>query len=491
MSDFPSINTGETGSTRTFTQVFADEFDEDGPGPGPNFVYDTLDDALNRTGNSGQETDGTLVPLDEDGDPIRTRSVEGKRWAAYTNGPNDEFVFRRDGLLYVGGKVENKTDPTRRNVQRAGQDYNWNEITPYAPYMVQMLRHNEPNGALDENGNNIKVVDFENSPGIAMSPGHFIEMRLSVEQMRTESYRMSLWLTPDPPNESDMYDDDPRNGVEIDIFEIENAGPGYHGNNRIQCKCLGGLAGKTEPQNGGNIDLFDHDIDITTGFFTVGLLWLRTGLYWYVNGKEVIRELALVPYVDMVLSLTRELNSGTKDVAEFPDDVIEDGPHQPYDYGLYGFHSYPHLDRIDECFGRVDYLRIWSVDGENAVFRGANSQGDSGGAQDATPVTGVVTQSAVDTTQGIRFAPGLVAGEHRYELKDPSLANTGTFNYSDYGADAILISGERGPTLRLQVSAVEDNTSRVVTFELDDIETLEPVVITFENVDPDGNYESA
>ena len=471
MSDFPSINSGETGSTRTFTQVFADEFDEDGPGPGPNFVYDTLDDALNRTGNGD---------MDNDGNPDDGRSVEGKRWAAYTNGPNDEFVFRRDGLLYVGGKAEARTDPTSENYTHNGIAYNWRDVTPYAPYMVQSVRK-------FDNDLGRHVVDFENSPGIAMSPGHFVEMRMSVEQMRTEGYRVSLWLTPDPPNESLMYDDDPANGVELDIFEIENWASGGYGSNRMQCKVLAGLAGNTRPQGGGNIDMSDHDIDITQGFFTVGCMWLSTGIYWYVNGKEVIRELELVPQVDMLLSLTRELNAGVKDNPSSPEDIPSNGILRQEDVGLFNVSAFPHLDRIDEDFARFDYLRIWSVDGENATFRGANSQGDSGGAQDATPVT----QNAVDTTQGIRFSQGLVAGEHRYELKDPTLANTGTFNYSDYGADAILISGERGPTLRLQVSAVENDTSRVVTFELDDIETLEPVIITFENVDPDGNYESA
>ena len=275
------------GHSLTYKQVFGDEFDVDGAGPGDNFTYDLLDDALNRTGNSGQDEFGN----------VSASSVPGKRWAAWTNGNNDNFVYRSGGHLYIGGAVENTPDPTRENYTHGGVNYNWANIKAYAPYMVQWGREYS-------NAAGGHVTDTS-TPDMWFGPGHFVEIRISVEQMKIPGFRVSLWLTPIIPNESNAYDSDASNGVEVDILEIENWINGsisnMYGVNRVQSKVLGGAAGSTIDQGGGNIDASAQNIAV--GFHTFGLLWLDSGLYWYIDGVESIRDVDRVPQSNHFLSL--------------------------------------------------------------------------------------------------------------------------------------------------------------------------------------------
>ena len=69
--------------------------------------------------------------------------------------------------------------------------------------------------------------------------------------------------------------------------------------------------------------------------------------------------------------------------------------------------------------------------------------------------------------QGIRFSQGTTSGRHVYSLEDRTLADTGRFVWDDYGADATLVSGERGPDLHLDVSSVTAARSRMVRWEPD------------------------
>ena len=86
----------------------------------------------------------------------------------------------------------------------------------------------------------------------------------------------------------------------------------YVGNNRIQSKVIGGSAGQTAAHNGGNVDLSAKNLNV--GFpHVVSMLWLTTGIYWYIDGEEYIRDEDNIPLSYHFMSLTRELNSGVKD----------------------------------------------------------------------------------------------------------------------------------------------------------------------------------
>lgn len=353
----PVVQIGEVAHGYTYTQVFGEDFEQDGAGPGQYFSYDDLSDGLNRTGNEGQDASGTLDT---------NQSVSGKRWAAYTNGNNDEFVYRSGGYLYVGGKVENTIDPTRVNYSYGGVDYNWANIKPFAPYMVQW-------GRVYDNASEQHITDTS-TPNIWFGPNHYVEIRLSVEQMKIPGFRVSLWLTPIIPNESDAYDSSAANGVEIDILEIENwlngLISGNYGNNRVQQKVLAGTAGSTTDQGGGNIDASSQNIAV--GFHTFGLLWLSTGLYFYIDGVESIRETTLVPQSYHSLTLSRELNAGVGG-----SNIPADGVKRPEDIGLYDVSSYPHLSYMDSDKAVVDYIRVFEVDGLSNTFNNPNVTGAS------------------------------------------------------------------------------------------------------------------
>jgi len=145
----------------------------------------------------------------------------------------------------------------------------------------------------------------------------------------------------------------------------------------------------------------------------------------------------------------------------------------------------------------IDYLRVYQWDGETNGGSGLPDQSGiyptglgatPGNGSGATSGNGTGTTFGSGTTpivgaavsargynpllgQGIRFSPGLIAGQHKYELQDPDLADKGTFIWDDYGTDATLVSGDRGPTLVLDVAAVTSVTPRLVRFVLDDVFT--------------------
>ncbi len=422
MSTAPVILAGQAGFDHTYTIVFADEFDTDGAGPGQYWSYDVMDDALNRTGNEGQDEDGNLA----------SGSVNGKRWSAWANGPNDEFVYRSGGQLYIGGKVEDAADPTRESYTIDGTFYNWANTRWYAPYMVQW-------GRVFDNDVGDHVTDT-NTPNIYFGPGHFVEIRISVEEMRARGFRVSLWLTPIIPNESNAYDADAANGVEIDILEIENWIVGGYANGRVQSKVLGGDAGSTIDQGGGNVDLLnDHGIDIRTGFHTYGLLWKSDGLYWLCDGKEYILDIDRVPQTNHYLSLTREINAGVYDGASGTQ-IPSNGVKRPQDIGIYGVSAFLDKDEIEHDKAIVDYIRVWSVDGEGGVFNGSNVDGSS-----VDPIDGSVIPDYVRTNTYIggvdRISPYQSATFHpELPETDTNPANY-TYSWSISGSASVVIVG--------------------------------------------------
>lgn len=410
----PVILPASTGYTDTYTLQFEDTFSDDGVGAGPYWAYDTLDDALNRTGNEGQDADGVLG----------SGSVNGKRWSAWANGNNDSFVYRNGGLLYIGGQVLDEPDPTRINYSFGGVNYNWANIRPEVPYMVQWGRvYDDVVGA--------QVHDLT-KPDIYFGPNHFVEIRISVEEMKIPGFRVSLWLTPIIPNESLSYDSSAANGVEIDILEIEKWIDGGYANGRVQSKVLGGDAGSTVPQSGGNVDLLnDHDIDITTGFHTFGLRWDNDGLYWLCDGYEYILDTDHVPQTNHYLSLTRELNSGVYDGADSTQ-IPSNGVKVPQDIGLFGVSSYAHLDHMPDDKAIVDYIRVWSIDGRTSYFNNPNVDGDSTTVTDTSDAKLVIQTQPAYTKYGPK--------QHIVAIPKNGYDTTGkTFTWSSDVADLEFI----------------------------------------------------
>lgn len=143
--------------------------------------------------------------------------------------------------------------------------------------------------------------------------------------------------------------------------------------------------------------------------------------------------------------------------------------------------SYPRLDgpTSPPWEIEVDYIDVYQWDGfeqggsglpdVNGTYPGGlggitpPGTGTGGGGTTGTTSTGYRPTLG----QGIRFSQGTRSGIHVYSLEDRSLADTGRFIWDDYGTDATLIRGERGPDLYLDVSSVTSAVSRMVRWEPD------------------------
>lgn len=448
----PTINAGQFGSDLTFTPLCSDEFETDGVGPGPNWIYDDLSDGLNRTGNQGQDENGALNA---------GVSVSGKRWSAYTNGNNDQFVSREDGVLKVGGFVENAADPTRESYTHNGTFYDWANRRFYAPYFGTWKRIFSTSA-----GGHIQDPA---SQGFAIGPGHYIEARVNFSEMKTRGFRFSIWFMPIEPNASLAYDSDPANGAEIDLFEYENwTRNGFNAFDVLQQKVIAGAAGTTSTgaAPGGNVNTSAFGLE--SGWHTIGMLWRTNGIYWYVDGVETLRDTTRVPQILQSPWITREINSGVKDIPANASEIPTNGVKRPQDVGLYAVSAILDEALVNDDYAQLDYFRVWSVDGDNGQSQNL-LPGEFGTGTSTGPGTTGTTSTGFRPTlgQGIRFSQGTRSGIHVYSLEDRSLADTGRFIWDDYGTDATLIRGERGPDLHLDVSPVASSVSRMVRWEPD------------------------
>ena len=175
------------------------------------FEFDTMDDALNRVGNSNMDVDGTVK---------EGISVKGKRWSAWYNKFNDETAFREDGQLIMGGKLTNETDPTRReNYVDKGVTVKYGENRLYTSWLQSWSRkyNNELGKHTVDPASKNKTYKYG-----------FFEAKVDFSEMRTPGFRLSIWLMPAARDragldtvESNAYNDDGNDGIEIDIFEYE------------------------------------------------------------------------------------------------------------------------------------------------------------------------------------------------------------------------------------------------------------------------------
>lgn len=345
----PVINTGQHGATLTYTEVFSDEFDTDGPGPGPNWNYWNVEnDGLHRAGNAGLDAAGNVY-TDGGGDPDVNYSVSGKRWAAYYDRNNsDDICYRAGGKLYMGGRVDNVTDPTRIDYTHQSTDYNWNQVKVTTVGLVTWDR-------VWSNSAGTHVTD-PNSPNILFGPGHFFEIKVDFSAMASRGFRLSFWLM----SKDGVYTQPRR--VETDIFEYENwSGSTFNGSlnagNILQQKVIGGVNGSTP---NGSIDVSAFGLD--SGVHTIGLLWEDNRLTWYVDGVQTQFETELnrIPDSDCYMLLTREVNAGPKD-SPVGNEIQSVYPKIPEDVGLYAVSAYDSINDIDTDKGVVEYIKVWQV----------------------------------------------------------------------------------------------------------------------------------
>ena len=350
MPEYPLITAGEYGADFQYAEDVIEDFNADGVGAGPHFVY-----GYGHAGNDDQAEDGSSDP---------GGYVQNKRWSAWYDGDGtltditNEFVYQSGGKLYVGGKWVNddQIDPTRENFTFDAVAYDWNDNKFYAPFLVSYKR-------IFDNDLGYHVTDPA-SPGLTWGPGHFFELKVSFENMAMRGFRLSAWLMPAEPNYGNAYTADAATGCEIDIFEFENWDiGGYKAYEDFHCKVIAGAAGSTP---GGAVDVSAQGLD--TGFHTVGLLWLETGIYWYLNGVEIRRDETLIPLVEQYFLLTRELNAGVKPAGEAgPNEIPDNGILRPVDVGLYNVSAILDKELMPNDKAAIEYFRVWRVTDETPV----------------------------------------------------------------------------------------------------------------------------
>ncbi|PHQ34735.1 LamG domain-containing protein [Rhodopirellula bahusiensis] len=208
------------------------------------------------------------------------------------------------------------------------------------------------------------------SPNVTFEPGTFFEIEVNFEGMEALAHRHSFWLMP-ASEQSSAYDDDPSNGLEIDIYEhemvVEKESPEAESrNNILLMKCIGG---KTDPPTTLNELREDGKTSIeipgiNEGWHKIGLFWSEKALIWFVDGKAVVRDSKLVPTVPMYLIVSREANSGAG-LSSDHQNLRADGERIPVDAGLYGRNVATPANRDlikagrDEV--RVRSIRAWTI----------------------------------------------------------------------------------------------------------------------------------
>ncbi len=321
----PNINAGQDGANLNYSPVFTDEFNNLN-----NWIRNDMSDGLHQVGNDG---------------------LDGKRWSAWYNAHQDQTARTAGGQLIMGGRVVQQADSSRNAVQDNDLFTEFNRYRFYTGW-VQTLSREYSNAA----GTQVEVRPPSGNDG-KWGPGHFIEVDVDFSNMDSNGFRLSAWMMPADPNVlNKTYDADPGNGVEIDLFEYE-VSPGAE--NLLLSKVIAGDACGNTP--GGVINAGSG---IRSGSHTIGLLWMRNRLVWYVDGVERMRDTRLVPQVPHYLIISREMNSGAKDAT---DDGYQPGvdlrarPGVPKDPGLYATNVWRSKDKINTDKGRVNSVKVWSV----------------------------------------------------------------------------------------------------------------------------------
>jgi len=220
------------------------------------------------------------------------------------------------------------------------------------------------------------------------------------------------------PNPGTAYNNDAKDGVEIDIYEheyfSEHRGGSEKFNNILYMKVIGGAVGNTQNEiTSAPIGFEYNDSNKTAvivkrdapqgrigdGWHKVGLLWTENELIWFVDGVAVVKDISRVPNCPMYMILSREMNTGVKDPRQGGYDPTQDAasqlPNRPPDPGLQSRNvatarnleqladtSNPVLQKDGQYLDhvRVNYVKVWSVSVENPghSVRGTRYGADNG-----------------------------------------------------------------------------------------------------------------
>ena len=330
------------------------------------------------------------------------RQAEGRRHAAWYDRHLDATAFVRDGVLVQRGFVADAdldgfagrdaggprdrayTDPGPFDAERGAVNFadfelhtSWldtfalksvdgrqvpvlftDEVVPRKDFWGQPGKSDTP------------------SPNLTFTPGTYFEIEVNFEGMRAVAHRHSFWLMP-AVDQHLAYDDDPANGLEIDIYEHELAvepdriergevSADVAGRNDVLLmKCIGG--GTTPPSTRNELGDAGTAVrvpGINAGWHAIGLLWEADALTWFVDGRPLVRDTKLVPQVPMFLILSREANTGANDSGR-PEHLPADPPSIPSDAGLMGRNAATPANREVIKSGGDDVLvrsvRAWVV----------------------------------------------------------------------------------------------------------------------------------
>jgi len=327
------------------------------------------------------------------------RQAEGRRHAAWYDRYHEKTGFIRDGLLIQKGFVAD---------QRLD-----GFISRDAGSSVRNFEYLDPDPR-DQKGGPVNFADFEihtswfdtfavkavngvqvpvqaedalvpadaywgqtgktdtQSPNITFSPGTYFEIEVNFEGMTALAHRHSFWLMP-ARDQGLAYDDDPANGLEVDIYEHEMAATKAAGaqqqrnqNEILLMKCIGSRTNPpstwNELRDDGNTAILVPGIN--SGWHQIGLLWTAESLTWFVDGVAVVIDSQLVPTVDMYMIVSREANTGANSSGA-PQELQAAGAKIPFDAGLFGRNvatpSNRDLIKAGKDEVKVRYIRAWKV----------------------------------------------------------------------------------------------------------------------------------
>jgi len=364
----------------SFELVFDSDFSKAPDGPPPATLWRRED--MGSSNNAGQH-----------------RQAEGRRHAAWYDRYHDKTGFVRDGLLIQRGFVADQdldgfvsrdagssprnhsyVDPDPRDQKEGPVNFadfelhtSWFDTFAFKAVdgvQVPVLADDKLVASKDFWGQPGKTDTP--SPNIAFAPGTYFEIEVNFEGMTALAHRHSFWLMP-AREQGLAYDDDPANGLEIDIYEHELAtdravaATGERNQNEILLmKCIGS---KTTPKSTQNELRADGKTairvpGINEGWHRIGLLWTKESLTWFVDGAAKVKDSVLVPTVDMYLIVSREANTGANS-SGMPQELQADGDKIPFDAGLFGRNVATPANRElikagkDEV--KVRYVRAWKV----------------------------------------------------------------------------------------------------------------------------------
>lgn len=377
----PLINDSSVRSGMRFTEIFRSTFDS--PGVLNHSAGKWRRETMAGSNNSGQH-----------------RQAPGRRHAAWYDRHQDKTAFIRDGVLVQRGFVADKSvsgfvsrdagDQPRNfsyedpDVRDAGE-INFADFELHSSWLdtfaVKAVDGKQVPVLIDD-----ELVEKKQywgqpgktdtaSPNVTFSPGTFFEIEVSFAAMRALSHRHSFWLMPASANR-EAYDNDPANGLEIDIYEHELAAdrdstdPKDVSINEILL--MKSIGGSTFPSSTRNELRDDGETavrvkGINVGWHKIGLLWTKDKLVWFVDGEPMVQDSILVPQVKMFLILSREANTGASKSADPADHLLRaNGDRIPSDSGLWGRNvaSPANLDLIrtgkDEVLTRA--VRVWKIE---------------------------------------------------------------------------------------------------------------------------------